>query len=54
MVANKYPFARNSASNAQIGEFAQLFGPNGMLDKFFADYLAPITDMSGQDWAWQE
>ena len=25
-----------------------------MMDKFFADYLAPITDMSGQDWDWQK
>ena len=24
-----------------------------MLDKFFADYLSPITDMSGQAWDWQ-
>ena len=53
VVVNKYPFARDSSGNAQIGEFAQLFGPNGMLDKFFADYLSPITDMSGQAWDWQ-
>ena len=53
-LSNKYPFARDSAGNAQIGEFAQLFGPNGMMDKFFADYLSPITDMSGQAWDWQK
>ena len=53
VTVGKYPFARDSASNAQIGEFAQLFGPGGLLDKFFADYLSPIVDMSGNQWNWQ-
>jgi type VI secretion system protein ImpL len=53
VVVNNYPFARDSGKNAQIGEFAQLLGPNGLMDKFFADYLSPITDMSGQAWDWQ-
>ena len=53
VTVGKYPFARGASANAQIGEFAQLFGPSGLLDKYFADYLAPITDISGQKWAWQ-
>ena len=28
-------------------------GRTACSDKFFADYLSPITDMSGQTWAWQ-
>jgi len=53
VTVGKYPFSRDAASNAQIGEFAQLFGPAGLLDKFFADYLSPIVDMSGSQWNWQ-
>ena len=53
VTVGKYPFERGAGANAQIGEFAQLFGPGGALDKYFADYLAPITDISGQKWAWQ-
>lgn len=53
VTAGKYPFERGAASNAQIGEFAQLFGPGGLLDKYFADYLSPIVDMSGSQWAWK-
>jgi type VI secretion system protein ImpL len=54
VVSGKYPFVRDAASNAQIGEFAQLFGPNGLMDKFFAEHLAPIADMSGEAWDWQK
>ncbi len=54
VVAGKYPFARDSGSNAQIGEFSQLFGPNGAMDKFFAEHLSPITDISGEAWDWQK
>ncbi|MDW6026577.1 type VI secretion system membrane subunit TssM [Mesorhizobium sp. BAC0120] len=52
VTAGKYPFARESDKNAQIGEFAQLFGPNGLMDKYFADYLLPIVDISGSNWTW--
>jgi type VI secretion system protein ImpL len=53
VTAGKYPFARDAGANAQIGEFAQVFGPGGLLDKYFADYLASIADISGTKWGWQ-
>jgi type VI secretion system protein ImpL len=53
VTVGKYPFERGASANAQIGEFGQVFGAGGLLDKFFADYLTQITDISGQKWAWK-
>lgn len=53
VTVGNYPFARESDKNAQIGEFSQVFGPNGSLDKYFADYLAQYVDMGGNGWTWR-
>jgi type VI secretion system protein ImpL len=37
-----------------MGDFARLFAPNGIIDKFFAENLASMVDMSGKDWAWKQ
>ena len=37
-----------------MSDFARLFAPNGMIDRFFAQNLAPIADMSGKDWDWKQ
>ena len=36
-----------------LADFARLFAPGGIIDKYFAQYLAPLVDMSGQDWQWR-
>ncbi len=38
----------------QMQDFARIFAPNGVIDRFFAQNLAPLTDMSGADWVWKE
>ena len=30
-----------------MADFARLFAPNGIIDRFFAQNLAPMVDMSG-------
>ncbi len=53
VTVGKYPFDRGATDNAQLGEFAKLFGPEGQLSKFYADYLLPVVDSSGKNWTWK-
>jgi type VI secretion system protein ImpL len=53
-ITNRYPFARASTQEVQLGDFAKLFSPNGIIDKFFTQYLAPYADTSRPDWTWRK
>jgi len=53
-IANRYPFAKDSERDVQMADFAKIFAPNGVIDRFFAQNLAPLADMSGKDWVWKE
>lgn len=53
VVANRYPFA-NSRRDVPIGDFARIFAPNGVIDRFFVQNLAPMADMSGDVWKWKQ
>jgi type VI secretion system protein ImpL len=50
---NRYPFAAGSAKEVSLADFARLFAPGGIIDKYFAQHLAPLVDMGGQDWQWR-
>jgi type VI secretion system protein ImpL len=52
-IANRYPFARDSERDVPMADFARIFAPNGIIDRFFAQNLAPYADMSSADWAWK-
>lgn len=54
IVNNRYPFARRSNRDLPMADFARLFAPNGVIDRFFAQNLAPMVDMSGEVWAWNQ
>ncbi|MGY3120218.1 type VI secretion system protein ImpL [Bradyrhizobium sp. S3.14.4] len=53
-VTNRYPFVRSSGQEVPLADFAKLFSPNGVMDKFFTQYLAPYADTSRSDWAWRK
>ena len=53
-VTNRYPFVRSSDQEVPLADFAKLFSPNGVMDKFFTQYLAPYADTSKSDWAWRK
>ena len=53
-VANRYPFIRSSNQEVPLGDFAKLFSPGGLLDRFFSQYLAPYADTSRPDWVWRQ
>ncbi|MEM8811298.1 MAG: type VI secretion system membrane subunit TssM [Pseudomonadota bacterium] len=52
VVPNRYPFV-NSRRDVPISDFARLFAPNGIIDRFFAQNLAPLADMTGDVWQWK-
>jgi type VI secretion system protein ImpL len=53
-ITNRYPFVRGSTQEVPLGDFAKLFSPNGIMDKFFVQFLAPYADTSRSDWAWRK
>jgi type VI secretion system protein ImpL len=53
-VTNRYPFIRSSSQEVPLADFAKLFSPNGVMDKFFTQYLAPYADTSRSDWVWRK
>ena len=51
IVANRYPFAK-SERDVPMADFARLFAPNGVIDRFFAADLAPLVNLTGKTWTW--
>ncbi|WP_208760442.1 type VI secretion system membrane subunit TssM [Mesorhizobium intechi] len=53
-VNGRYPFASDGTEEISIADFAKLFAPGGLMDRFFAQNLAPLIDMTGQEWTWRQ
>ena len=53
-IANRYPFVGSATEDLPIADFARLFAPSGVIDRFFAQNLAQLADMSGQEWQWKQ
>lgn len=49
-----YPFAGDGTEDITMADFAKLFAPGGLMDRFFAQNLAPLIDMTGQEWTWKQ
>jgi len=49
----RYPFVANSSRDVPIGDFVQLLGPQGLMAKFFDQYLKPFVDTATRPWQWQ-
>ncbi|TIS57006.1 type VI secretion system membrane subunit TssM [Mesorhizobium sp.] len=54
VVTGRYPFAGNGSEDITMADFAKLFAPGGLMDRFFAQNLASLIDMTGQDWSWKQ
>lgn len=54
IVSNRYPFANSPSRQVPLSEFAQLFAPDGILDRFFNANLAVHANMGAGDWTWRE
>jgi type VI secretion system protein ImpL len=52
-VAGRYPFTPGASNAIPLDDFARLFAPGGLLDKYFNDNLASFVDTSGPVWKTQ-
>jgi len=52
-ITDRYPFVKGAKNEVPLADFAKLFSPNGVIDKFFTQNLAPYADTSGAKWAWR-
>ncbi|MEM9048525.1 MAG: type VI secretion system membrane subunit TssM [Pseudomonadota bacterium] len=49
----RYPLDANARSDANLADFARLFGIDGEIDKFFNENILGYVDMTNpQQWAW--
>ncbi|TGQ66163.1 type VI secretion system membrane subunit TssM [Mesorhizobium sp. M00.F.Ca.ET.186.01.1.1] len=53
-VNGHYPFASDGTEDISMADFAKLFAPGGLMDRFFAQNLASLIDMTGQEWNWKQ
>lgn len=50
---NRYPIFRSSSNDITLGDFARLFQPNGLIDRYFSENLAQYVDSTGRQWTWR-
>ena len=53
LIANRYPFSRDSTSEVSLADFGTVFGYDGVFDRFFTDNLANQVDTSRRPWSWR-
>ena len=52
IVANRFPFTK-SERDVPMADFARLFAPNGVIDRFFSTNLAPLVNLTTKTWTWR-
>jgi type VI secretion system protein ImpL len=52
--ANVYPFNKRAAADMGLQDFKTLFGPDGLIDKFFKENLVQLVDTSTRPWSWKK
>ncbi|MEP4271571.1 MAG: type VI secretion system membrane subunit TssM [Roseibium sp.] len=52
IVGRNYPF-ENGRSEVPMTEFAKLFSPAGLMQRFFDENLKPLVDTSARPWTWK-
>ncbi len=52
IVAGHYPFAKTDR-DVPMADFARLFAPGGVIERFFSTNLEPLVNRSGKTWTWK-
>lgn len=50
----KYPLDKSSEQDIKLSDFKEFFGPGGILDSYFSEYMAPYVDTSSNPWRWKK
>lgn len=53
IVSGRYPFTKNADREVQPIDFGRLFGPGGIMDRFFTQELDPLVEGRGSDMKWR-
>jgi type VI secretion system protein ImpL len=53
-ISGLYPFVRSSTREIPVQEFQRLFGPAGVLDRFFQANLLQYANTSARTWSWNQ
>ncbi|MFJ2982146.1 MULTISPECIES: type VI secretion system membrane subunit TssM [unclassified Pseudomonas] len=52
-IAGRYPLVRDAGDEVTAEDFGRFFGPDGVMDDFFNQHLAPYVDMGVNRWRWR-
>ncbi|MCW9013787.1 MAG: type VI secretion system membrane subunit TssM [Gammaproteobacteria bacterium] len=50
LIKNRYPVFESNTREINMVEFSTFFGPEGTMDLFYANYMAPFIISSGRNW----
>lgn len=53
-IAGRYPFSRAASKDVTWSDFARMFAPGGLMDRFFQQRLEPWADLSGGTWVMRQ
>ncbi|MFY0633356.1 MAG: type VI secretion system membrane subunit TssM [Vannielia sp.] len=54
VVDSKFPFSKASARDVGLVDFAKLFAPQGVMDRFFLENLSQFANINGTTWTWKD
>jgi type VI secretion system protein ImpL len=52
-VKGRYPFVSESKTDVPMNDFGHIFGPSGVFENFYKQYLQQLVDNSGSPWKWR-
>ncbi len=53
VIASRYPFFSKSERDVPMADFAKLFAPGGLIEKFYSANLDPLVNRGGETWVWK-
>jgi type VI secretion system protein ImpL len=53
-IASRFPFRRGAERDVSLEDFARMFGPRGLIDKFVSENVLAAADTSGPEWKWRD
>jgi len=51
---DRYPINAASPRDIKLDDFTAFFGPGGIMDNYFGEYIEPFVDSSKQRWKWKK
>ena len=50
---DRYPFFTDSSRDITLQDFGMLFGPEGIIPRFFDENIQPFVQINANDWSWR-